>query len=55
LQQRTALPWSGELSIDSRRATSRGPWSNWPGGADATFARQAFLSMHLLAQTLPPN
>ena len=50
-----ALPGSGELSIDNRRATSPGRWSNRPGGADATFARQAFLEIHLLAQTLPPN
>ena len=49
-----ALPGSGELSIDNRHATSPGPWSNRTGGADATFARQAFLSIHLLAQTLPP-
>ena len=34
--------------------SSPGPWSNRTGGADATFARQPFLSAHLLAQTLPP-
>ena len=50
-----ALPGSGEtFDRRNRRATSPGPWSNRPGGADATFPRQAFLSIHLLAQTLPP-
>ncbi len=50
-----ALPGSAELSIDDRRATSPGPWSNRPGGADATIARQAFSSVHRHAQTLPQS
>ncbi len=49
-----ALPGSGEISTDNRSAASPGPWSSRTGGADATFACQAFLSIHPLAQTLPP-
>jgi hypothetical protein len=48
-----ALPGSGELSIDNRRATSPGPWSNRTGGCRHDFCAPAVLIGPSRANTLP--